>query len=396
MLETLTAFPADPILGLISAYAEDPNPRKVDLGAGVYKDEAGNTPILDIVKQAERIRWETETTKTYFAQAGNPLFNEQVQALIFGDGNKACAERRVQTVQTPGGSGAVKLGAILLGLAKPGGTIWVSEPTWNNHAALLSHSDLIVKEYPYYDRAAHRVSFDAMQAALERAAPGDSVLLHGCCHNPTGADPDESQWRAIAALIARRGLFPYVDLAYHGLAQGLDTDARGVRLLSETVPEMLVAYSCSKNFGLYRERVGAVSVVGRNPQETSRAFGQVLGIARRLYSVPPSHGQAIVGIILSRPDFRAAWINELGAMRKRLNSIRARLSEALAARSRKRDFAFVAKQYGLFSLLGLSAEQVQRLRTEFSIYMVSSSRINVAGINSGNLDYLADSIAAVL
>ncbi|MCC6201755.1 MAG: aspartate/tyrosine/aromatic aminotransferase [Gammaproteobacteria bacterium] len=396
MFETLERFPVDPILGLISAYAADHNPRKIDLGVGVYKDEQGRTPILAAVKAAERIRLEVEDTKTYYPQAGNPVFNREVQRLLFGDDSKACAEQRVHTVQTPGGSGAVKVGAMLLGLARPGAKILVSDPTWINHKALLANSDLDIGSYPYYDSASNRVRFDDMKAAIAALPPRSYVLLQGCCHNPSGADLTLAQWRELAALLRQHEVVPFVDIAYHGLAIGVDEDVAYLRLLAVELPELVVAYSCSKNFGLYRERVGAVSVVGATRDIADNALSQILGVARRLYSVPPAHGQTIVGTILSTPQLRASWLAELTEMRERLNGMRREVAAAINARQQQRDFGFIAGQYGMFSFLGLSVEQIRRLRNEFSIYMVETSRINVAGLNPGNIDYFADAVAAVL
>lgn len=396
MFETLERFPVDPILGLISAFAADTNPNKIDLGVGVYKDERGRTPILAAVKEAERIRFEVEDTKTYYPQAGNPVFNREAQSLLFGTDSAACAEQRVHTVQTPGGSGAVKVGAMLLGLARPGARILVSDPTWINHKALLANSDLEIGSYPYYDTARNAVRFDEMLAAIAALPPRSYVLLQGCCHNPSGADLTMEQWRELAALLKRNEVVPFVDIAYHGLAIGIDEDVAYLRLLAEELPELLVAYSCSKNFGLYRERVGAVSVIGASREIADNALSQILGVARRLYSVPPAHGQTIVGTILSTPHLRKSWLNELQQMRDRLNDMRRQVSAAINARQQQRDFGFIAGQYGMFSFMGLNPEQIGRLRRDFGVYMVETSRINVAGLNPGNIDYFADAIAAVL
>lgn len=396
MFETLERFPVDPILGLISAFAADNNPRKIDLGVGVYKDEQGRTPILAAVKEAERIRLEVEDTKTYYPQAGNPVFNREVQRLLFGDDSTACAEQRVHTVQTPGGSGAVKVGAMLLGLAQPGAKILVSDPTWVNHKALLANSDLEIGAYPYYDATTNSVRFADMLSAIAALPRRSFVLLQGCCHNPSGADLTPAQWQELAAVLRQHEIVPYVDIAYHGLAIGVDEDVAYLRMLARELPELVVAYSCSKNFGLYRERVGAVAVVGATRDIADNALSQILGIARRLYSVPPAHGQTLVGTILSTPGLRASWLAELTQMRERLNGVRRQVAAALNARQQKRDFGFIAGQYGMFSFMGLSVEQIRRLRHEFSIYMVETSRINVAGFNPSNIDYFADAVAAVL
>jgi aspartate aminotransferase len=337
-----------------------------------------------------------EDTKAYYPQAGNPVFNREVQQLLFGTDSTACAEYRVHTVQTPGGSGAIKVAGMLLGLAHPGARILVSEPSWINHKALLSNSDLEIGTYPYYDTARNALSFDAMLAAVSALPAGSYVLLQGGCHNPSGADLTLAQWQELADLLRRRNVLPFIDIAYHGLALGVDEDVAPLRLLAAQLPELVVAYSCSKNFGLYRERVGAISVIAADAAIADKALSQILGIARRLYSVPPAHGQTIVGTILSTPHLRASWLEDLRTMRDRLNSIRQQISAAIFARQRKRDFGFIAGQYGMFSFLGLTREQIVRLRQEFSVYMVETSRINVAGINSGNIDYFADAIATVL
>lgn len=396
MFETLQALNPDPILGLMAAYRQDPNPRKVDLGVGVYKDEAGHTPILDCVKLADERHRVAETSKTYVGPTGDPDFNQGLQQLVFGADSSVVHEDRVRTIQAPGGCGALRVAAELLNRARAGAAIWVSDPTWANHVPLLGNAGLEIKTYAYYDAASQGLNTDAMLAALGRVDAGDLVLLHGCCHNPCGVDLNEREWDAVAELTLQRGFTPFVDLAYLGLGIGLREDAYGVRKLAATVPELLVASSCSKNFGLYRERVGALSLVARNASEADIAYGQLQNVARGIYSMPPNYGAALVGRILADQALRTAWDRELTAMRDRLNGLRAELARKFAARLGGNRFDFIPRQRGMFSFLGLTKPQVQRLKADYSIYMVDSSRINVAGINRGNIDYFCDAICAVL
>ena len=396
MFDALQAYPPDPILRLIADFRADPRPDKVDLGVGVYKDEHGHTPIMAAVKAAERRVLAGEDSKAYIGPAGMPEFNVEIQKLTFGAGHPALASARVATVLTPGGCGALRVGAELLKRTAPGTTIWVSDPTWANHIPLLGNAGLTIREYPYYDRTSSSLRFDAMMSALAEAARGEVVLLHGCCHNPCGADLDLDQWRAVADLAEQRGFLPFVDLAYQGLGDGLDADAAGLRLLAERVPEMLVASSCSKNFGLYRERVGSLSVVGDSAPRAEIAVSHVNNIVRGIYSMPPSHGGAIVAEILRDAELARQWREELDAMRERINGLRRLLREKLQARGVARDFAFIERERGMFSFLGLSEAQVARLIGEFGIYMVNSSRINVAGISQANVDYLVEALAAVM
>lgn len=396
MFAALQAYPPDPILRLIAEFRADPRPDKVDLGVGVYKDELGRTPIMAAVKAAEHRILEAEDSKAYIGPAGVPEFNAAIQRLVFGGGHPVLAASRAATVLTPGGCGALRVGAELLKRAAPDTTIWVSDPTWANHIPLLGNAGLRIREYPYYDRQSSSLRFDAMLTALVQAGAGDVVLLHGCCHNPCGADLDGEQWRAVAELAEQRGFLPFVDLAYQGLGDGLDADAAGLRLLAERVPELLVASSCSKNFGLYRERVGSLSVIAGNEPEASAAVSHVNNIVRGMYSMPPSHGGAIVAEILGDDALQQEWRAELDGMRERINGLRRLLNEKLRERNVARDFSFIERERGMFSFLGLSEAQVARLIADFGLYMVNSSRINVAGISQTNVDYVADALAAVL
>jgi aspartate aminotransferase len=392
MFETLSPLAADPILGLSAAYKQDISPDKIDLGVGVYKDESGHTPIMVAVKRAEQIRLESETTKTYLSPAGDPDFDRDIAALLLGEAVEHC---RVDSVQVPGGTGGLRVAAGLIQRGNNDATVWVSNPTWANHRPVFAGAGLAVKEYPYYSSEARGVCFDEMAAVLRQLGPDDVVVLHGCCHNPTGADLTEQQWQVVADIAAHRGFLPLIDIAYQGFGRGLDEDAYGVRLLASRVPELIAVSSCSKNFGLYRERVGAVCLVSADQRREDAALQHLLNVVRSTYSMPPAHGAAIVSIILRNPELRALWEKELGVMRNRMNDCRDLLANRLVELGVGDSFNHIRQQCGMFSYLGVSVEQVGRLREEFSIYMVNSGRINIAGVNHANLDYLAESLAAV-
>ena len=396
MFETLTALPRDAILGIMALFREDQDPGKIDLSVGVYQDESGNTPILECVRRGERQLLEAQQTKSYVAIAGNSGFNAGMEALLFGADHPALRDGRVSTVQTPGGSGGLCIAAHLLLRAQPDARVWLSDPSWPNHLPLLQLAGLQLEQYPYYDYQNHDIDFDAMLEAFEKLGRGELVLLHGCCHNPSGADLSQEQWQALAELFERRGIVPFIDIAYQGLSQGLEKDAFGVRVMAERLPEVVVVASCSKNLGLYRERVGAVSVVSKDARSAEIALGNASNVARGIYSMPPDHGAAIVAEILHDDVLRALWLEELREMRNRLNDLRRLLVDKLAERNAPRDFSFIARERGMFSFLGISKEQVVRLREEFHVYMVESSRINVAGVNQSNADTVADAIVAVL
>lgn len=396
MFESFQKLPDDPILGLTAAYIQDSNPHKIDLGAGIYKTEDGNTPIFAAVKKAEAIRLETETTKTYTPISGDPAFCEHIQSLILGPGHAALKEGRSSAAATPGGSGALRLAGELINSWKPGTNLWLSRPTWPNHIPLLGKAGLTVKEYPYYDHEGHGILFEQMLQTLSGLGPEDVVLLHGCCHNPTGADLSPEQWREVAGVAVERGFVPLVDFAYQGLGDGLEPDAGGVLTLAAAVPEMLISYSCSKNFGLYRDRIGALQVVTSSAAAAEAALTHMKQNARRLYSVPPAHGAMVVAAILADTGLRDSWEQELDGMCLRINELRALFADTMKKKGSPRDFEFIKGQKGMFSFLGLEKEQVHRLRNEYSIYFVDNSRINVAGISSANVDYLTESILAVL
>ncbi len=396
MFETLKTLPSDAILGIMALFREDQSPNKIDLSVGVYQDESGRTPILECVRRGEQRLLEAQKTKSYVGIAGNPGFNAGMEALLFGADHPALRDGRISTVQTPGGSGGLCVAAHLILRAQPEARVWLSDPSWPNHLPLLRLAGLELEQYPYYDYENHRIDFDAMAGAFEKLERGELVLLHACCHNPSGADLSEEQWQALAELFERRGIVPFLDIAYLGLSQGLEEDAYGIRLMAERLPEVVVVASCSKNLGLYRERVGALSIVSKDSRSAEIALDNASNVARGIYSMPPDHGAAIVAEILHDDELRALWREELREMRDRLNDLRRLLVDKLAERKSPRDFSFIARERGMFSFLGISKEQVVRLREEFHVYMVESSRINVAGVNQSNADVVADAIVAVL
>lgn len=393
MFEALRPLPQDPILQLMQTFRDDPRPDKVDLGIGVYKDDAGNTPIMAAVHDAERRLLAGETTKSYVGPAGSAGFNSAMAELILGSNSPLIRDRRASVIQTPGGCGALRMAAEFLRLCKPDIKVWVSTPTWANHLPLLGGAGLTIREYPYLNPKTLQVDFGAMLEALEQADPGDVVLLHGCCHNPSGADLSLAQWQDVTSLIQRKGLLPFVDMAYQGLGEGLDADAAGLRHLAGEVPEMLIAASCSKNFGLYRERTGALALISATATVNAAATSQLLSVIRSHYSMPPTHGAAIVETILGDDGLRSAWQKELNGMCERILHLRHAFADALASVG---DFSFIARQRGMFSFLGVSPEQVGQLREEHGIYMLDSSRLNVAGLNDQVLPQVAASIREVL
>jgi aspartate/tyrosine/aromatic aminotransferase len=394
LFENLSALPADAILRLIAEHNDDARDDKIDLGVGVYRDEHGQTPILATVKKAEHRLLDTQTSKAYLGSGGNPAFNEAMQSMLFGSAGRR--DERITTLQTPGGSGSLRVAAGLILRARPETTVWVSDPTWANHVPLLGGAGIRLEKYPYYEADSKTVRFAGMLDTLQRIPRGDIVLLHGCCHNPTGMDLTADQWRDVASVIAKHGLLPFVDIAYQGFAEGLEEDAFPVRHLYSMVPEMIVSSSCSKNFGLYRDRVGALSIVSPGAGIAATVRTQAFNIVRTLYSMPPDHGAAIVDLILRDDGLRAEWIVELAGMRTRLKTMRAALAAALRDAAPARDFSHIERARGMFSFLGVSPEQVERLKTGFGVYMVDSSRINVAGITPANVGRLAEAIAAVL
>ena len=393
MFDSLEPVPADAILGLIADHRDDTRANKIDLGVGVYRSAEGLTPVLDVVKVAEQCLVDTQTSKSYTGTAGDPEFNAAMQTLIFAD---AASSDRLATIQTPGGSGSLRVAAGLLLRANKNATVWVSEPTWNNHVPLLGGAGLKLQPYSYYDTKSHVLRFDAMLDSLQSIPKGDVILLHACCHNPSGLDPSENQWREIADIVVERELVPFIDMAYQGFGDNLDQDAFAIRHLAGRVPEMVVSSSCSKNFGLYRDRVGALSVLAGDSSSLNAARSQANSFVRTMYSIPPDHGAAVVSMILRDSELRARWVVELDVMRSRLQDMRTLLGEALLNKAPDHDFSHITRAKGMFCFLGVTAEQVVRLKSDYGIYMVDSSRINVAGITAENVEYLAESIAAVL
>lgn len=393
MFEALESKPADAILKLIGEHQNDPRVEKVDLGVGVYRDANGDTPILNSVKKAEHWLVGTQSSKAYLGSRGDAVYCDAIQTLVFAD---HATDTRIVTLQSPGGSGALRVAADVAIKANPDVCVWVSDPTWNNHVPLLGEAGVKLRPYPYYDLDNNTIRFDAMLETLNEASAGDILLLHGCCHNPTGMDLSVDQWDQVAEVVSTRALIPFVDLAYQGFSVGLDEDAYGVRLMFENVPEMIVTQSCSKNFGLYRDRVGALSFVTKDETTSRITLSQALSTVRTMYSLPPDHGAAVVSHILNDADLRMEWLSELDEMRSRLKEMRKLLVAALAEASPEHDFSHIKRTTGMFCYLGITAEQVARLKSERGIYLVDSSRINVCGITADNVQYLADSVASVL
>lgn len=396
MLERLDRLPPDPILGLMAAFRADTDPRKVDLGVGVYRDDQGDTPILKAVRQAEQAVLARQSTKSYVAAAGNPGFNQAMERLVFGADHPALKGGRVRTIQAPGGCGALRLGAELIRAASPDSVVHVSTPTWANHIPLLSGCGLKLERYPYFDPSTGGVNFSAMVSTLERLPARSVVLLHASCHNPTGADLSEAQWRELLGLFKGRDLLPFIDMAYQGLGSGVVEDAYGIRLFCSELPEVTVAVSCSKNFGLYRERTGSLHVVTETTAAADAVLTQLVRIARSIYSMPPDHGAAIVQEILDSNSLRELWTEEVASMRKRILGLRHEAVRQLQQVCPQRDFGFIATQRGMFSYLGVSVEQVRELQSRHHVYMTDDSRINIAGLRRENLEYFAQSVAKVL
>lgn len=396
MFETITPAPPDAILGLTEAFKKDPNPNKINLGVGVYKDETGITPILASVKEAERRLLDAETSKSYLPIDGPAEYAAATQALIFGPEHEIVLSGRAVTAQTPGGTGALRVAGDFLKRMRPDATVWLSEPTWPNHPNVFASAGVRVAAYAYFDAGRNGVDFDAMLDAVRSIPAGDVLVLHGCCHNPTGADLSAAQWEAVAQVCGERGILPLIDFAYQGFGEGLDADAVGVRTIARHCEEFLVASSFSKNFGLYNERVGALTLVAATSQAAQAALSHVKRCIRTNYSNPPAHGGQIVRTVLGDPALRSQWEAEVTAMRERINTMRSLFVETLNEMGVDRDFSFIAHQRGMFSFSGLTPEQVHALRERHSVYIVGSGRINVAGMTSSNMDYLCAAIADVL
>ena len=388
--------PSDPILGITEAYVADQNPKKVNLGVGVYYDDAGKVPLLECVRRAEAERLKAAPPRGYLPIDGLAAYDRAVPELVFGKGFGALQEKRVVTVQALGGTGGLKIGADFLRQLTPDAEVWISEPSWENHRQLFEAAGFTVRSYPYYDPKTRGLDFPGMRSALDKLPAGSIVVLHACCHNPTGVDLSPENWSEVLAIVQRRGLIPFLDLAYQGFADGIDADALAARLFAGAMTPVFLSSSFSKSFSLYGERVGAFTLVTGSQEEAARVLSQLKRIVRTNYSNPPGHGSQLVTAVLSSPELRAQWEQELGGMRDRIKRMRSELVNKIKQRAPRAEFGFILAQRGMFSYSGLTKEQVQRLRREYSIYAIETGRICVAALNSGNIDYVADAIAKVI
>lgn len=396
MFEKIVALPADPILGLNQSFHQDDNPNKINLSVGVYQDAQGKTPVFAAIKTAEQQMLAEQQSKAYIAQAGDATFLDTISRLLLGDELVDELGDRLASVATPGGCGALRMAAELLVLTKSDTQVWVSDPTWANHYPLLESAGLKLSTYAYYDKQTNSVDFQAMLDSLQQIPEGDLVLLHGSCHNPTGADLSKSQWDQVIEVMAQRKLIPFIDVAYQGFGDGLVDDAYGVRKAVTFLPEVLICNSCSKNFGLYRERTGAVMVVTETAKQSNAARSFIMSSARRSYSMSPYHGCGVVGHLLSNEELTDQWKTELESIRNRMDRVRVGLAEGLNEAQSKLDFSFVARSKGMFCFLGITKEQVLQLRAEHGLYLLESTRINVAGLSQGNLPVVIEQVAQVL
>jgi len=396
LLARVPMAPADPILGITEAFVADPNPKKVNLGVGVYYDDAGKVPLLECVRRAEGERLKAAPPRNYLPIDGLAAYDRAVQELVFGSDFAAVKETRIVTVQAIGGTGGLKIGADFLKRVSPGSEVWISEPSWENHRQLFEAVGFTVRSYPYYAPKTKGLDFAAMRSALDELPAGAIVVLHACCHNPTGADLIGEQWAEVLAIVQRRGLVPFLDLAYQGFADGLDADAYAARLFASAMTPVFLSSSFSKSLSLYGERVGAFTLVTASAEEAVRVLSQLKRIVRTNYSNPPTHGSQLAAAVLGSPELRAQWEHELGVMRDRIKRMRLDLATHIKKHAPRADFGFVLQQRGLFSYTGLTKEQVQRLRKEYSIYAIETGRICVAALNSGNVEYVAQAIAKVI
>jgi len=396
LLAGVQMAPRDPILGLTEAYNADKNPKKVNLGVGVYTGDDGKVPLLECVRRAEHQLVEAPVARNYLPIDGLAAYDKAVQSLVFGADSAALKEGRIITVQTLGGTGGLRVGGDFLRRTAPDATLWISDPSWENHRAVFENAGFKVDTYAYYDAKTRGVNFDGMLDALKAMPSGDIVLLHACCHNPTGVDLSEAQWAAVAETMQARGLVPFLDIAYQGFGDSIDADGAAVRRFAQTGMPLFVANSFSKSFSLYGERVGSLNVVAASSEESARVLSQIKRVVRANYSNPPTHGSKIVAAVLASPELRALWEQELGQMRDRIKDMRKLLVEKIHARVPGADFSFVTRQRGMFSYSGLTKEQVIRMREEFAVYAIESGRICVAALNTKNVDYSADAIAKVI
>ncbi len=388
--------PRDPILGITEAFNADTNPDKVNLGVGVYYDDKGKVPLLECVQKAEALLIATVTPRTYLPIDGLAAYDKAVQELVFGAGSKVIAEKRAMTVQAIGGTGALKLGADFLKRFAPDAQVWISDPSWENHRALFESAGFTVNNYPYYDAVTHGVNFAGMLDSLKTMPTGSIVLLHACCHNPTGADLTPDQWTEVIAVVTSRGLIPFLDMAYQGFGAGIEIDGQVVRRFVDAGGPLFVSNSFSKSFSLYGERVGALSIVAADAAEAARVLSQLKRVVRTNYSNPPTHGGKIVATVLANPELRALWESELAGMRVRIKANREQLVDLLKQKAPSHDFEFVKQQCGMFSYSGLSKQQVDQMRDNNSIYAIDTGRICVAALNSQNINRVVDAICQVL
>ncbi len=388
--------PRDPILGLTEAFNTDRNPKKINLGVGVYYDDDGKVPLLECVRRAERLLVEQAAPRSYLPIDGLPAYDKAVRELVFGADCDALKEGRIVTVQALGGTGGLKVGADFLRRIAPRAEVWISDPSWENHRGLFENAGFAVHAYPYYDAKIHGLNFEGMLAALRAMPSGSIAVLHACCHNPTGVDLSGEQWKAVLEEVSSRGLIPFLDFAYQGFGDGLDADGAAVRSFARAGIPLFVSSSFSKSLSLYGERVGSLSVLTQSGEEAERVLSQLKRLVRTNYSNPPTHGSQVAATVLTTPDLRSLWEQELGRMRERIHEMRRELVQKLRARAPKSDFSFVERQRGMFSYSGLSREQVVRLREEFAVYMIESGRICVAALNTKNIGYSADCIARVI
>ena len=396
LLAGVRMAPRDPILGLTEAFNTDRNPKKVNLGVGVYYDDEGKVPLLECVRRAESMLLEQAAPRGYLPIDGLPAYDRAVRELVFGADCPALKEGRIVTVQALGGTGGLKVGADFLQHVAPKAAAWISDPTWENHRGVFENAGFTVHAYPYYDAKTHGLNFEAMVAALRTMPSGSVVVLHACCHNPTGVDLSPEQWTTVSEAVISRGLIPFLDIAYQGFGEGLDADAAAVRQFVQTGMPLLVSSSFSKSLSLYGERIGSLSVVAETSDQAERVLSQLKRLVRTNYSNPPTHGGRVAATVLGTPELRTLWEQELGRMRERIKEMRRQFVEKLRERAPKSDFSFVERQRGMFSYSGLSREQVVRLREEFAVYLIESGRICVAALNTKNIDYSADCIARVI